>query len=264
MSIISLRQVSVTYLGSDVPAVKGANLDVGPGERVGIVGESGSGKSTLAAAILRSLPSGATVDGDITYKGESLRARSTAAFRELRSVELAHIPQDPLASLNPVLRISKQMRDVIQAHRKVNRHQANREVEEALAEVGIPEPHVKRKNFPHELSGGMRQRVLIAMSLINQPHLLIADEPTTALDVTVQAQIIELLHHQLASRDMTLLLITHDIGVVAELCSYIVVMRHGEILEQGPLETLSTNPTHPYTKQLFDAAHMDYVTEDVA
>lgn len=256
--MVSLRNVSVTYEGASEPAVKDVTLTIAPGERVGIVGESGSGKSTLAAAILRSLPATASVAGEISFKGEDLGKKSASQFRSLRSVSLAHIPQDPLANLNPVIRIGNQLRDVIRAHRNVSKAACVDLVESALAEVGIPEPEIKRKAFPHELSGGMRQRVLIAMSLINEPEVLIADEPTTALDVTVQAQIIELLHKQLDTRDMSLLLITHDIGVVAELCSRIVVMRNGVIVEEGTLEGISKNAAHPYTRQLFDAAHMDF------
>lgn|SRR5690625_982106 len=256
--MVSLTNVSVTYKGAPEPAVKDVTLSIAPGERVGIVGESGSGKSTLAAAILRSLPESARVDGQISFKGEDLGKRSSSQFRSLRSVRLAHIPQDPLANLNPVIRIGNQLRDAIRAHRNVRKAACIDIIEDALAEVGIPEPEIKRKSFPHELSGGMRQRVLIAMSLINQPEFLIADEPTTALDATVQAQILELLQQELSSREMSLLLITHDIGVVAELCSRIVVMRHGVIVEEGTLEEMSRNATHPYTKQLFDAAHMEF------
>lgn len=262
--MISLQNLTVAYKDTPVPAVNNVSLTVETGERVGIVGESGSGKSTLAAAILRSLPKSAEVTGKISFKGQDLNQKTDSQFRSMRSVSLAYIPQDPLANLNPVLRIGNSLRDVIRAHRKVSRLECVNLIEDALAEVGIPEPHTKRKAFPHELSGGMRQRVLIAMALINAPELLIADEPTTALDVTVQAQILQLMQQELDGRDMSLLLITHDIGVVAELCSRIVVMRHGEIVEEGSLDELSKSPSHPYTEQLFDAAQMDFTSGEKA
>ncbi|MGO3147013.1 MAG: ABC transporter ATP-binding protein [Leucobacter sp.] len=254
--MLELRDVSITYRVGLKPAVSHISLTVEDGERVGIVGESGSGKSTLISAILRSLPTGAKVDGTITYKGKNLGAMEPARFRELRSVEIARIPQDPLASLNPVIRVGDQLRHVLQAHRSISNRACIPVIEDALAEVGIPEPEDKRRAFPHELSGGMRQRVLIAMSLINEPALLIADEPTTALDVTVQAQILDLLQQELDTRGMSMVLITHDIGVVAEVCSRIIVMRHGTIVEDGQTHELLENPKHPYTKQLFAAARM--------
>lgn len=226
------------------------------------MGESGSGKSTLAATILRSLPHDAKVDGGIFFREQDLRATPDAQFRALRSVGIAHIPQDPLANLNPVIRVGDQLRDVLRAHRKISKQDAITLIERVLAEVGIPDPSSNRKAFPHELSGGMRQRVLIAMSLINEPELLVADEPTTALDVTVQAQILELMQRELDSRGMSLLLITHDIGVVAELCTRIVVMSQGVIVEEGSLHEITQNAQHPYTKQLFDAAHMRFDKED--
>jgi ABC-type glutathione transport system ATPase component len=264
--VLELRDVSITYRSGSRPAVSNVSLTVGDGERVGIVGESGSGKSTLTSAILRSLPKGTRVDGDVIYRGQEVGTLGDAAFRRLRSVEIARIPQDSLASLNPVIRVGDQLRHVLQAHRTISARACVPLIEAALAEVGIPEPAVKRKAFPHELSGGMRQRVLIAMSLLNEPHLLIADEPTTALDVTVQAQILDLLRRELDSRGMSLLLITHDIGVVAEVCSRIVVMRHGEVVEDGPTAELLTNPRHPYTKHLFAAARMqiERTTADAA
>lgn len=259
--MISLRNVSVTYKGVSSPAVNNVSLTVSPGERVGIVGESGSGKSTLAATILRSLPRGTEVEGEILFKEQDLRTTSASRFRSLRSVGLAHIPQDPLANLNPVMRVGDQLRDVLRAHRSISKQDTIPLIERALTEVGIPEPSSNRRAFPHELSGGMRQRVLIAMSLINEPELLIADEPTTALDVTVQAQILDLMQRELNTRRMSLLLITHDIGVVADLCTRIVVMRNGFIVEEGPLQDITQNAQHPYTQKLFDAAHMRFEKE---
>ena len=254
--MLELSNVSITYRAGTRPAVSNVSLTIADGERVGIVGESGSGKSTLTSAILRSLPEGARVDGGIAYDGQELSALTDVRFRQLRSVEIARIPQDPLASLNPVIRVGDQLRHVLQAHRRISDRDCIPLIEAALAEVGIPEPALKRRAFPHELSGGMRQRVLIAMSLINEPNLLIADEPTTALDVTIQAQILDLLRRELDSRGMSLLLITHDIGVVTEVCSRIIVMRHGEVLEDGATNDLLERPSHPYTKQLFAAARM--------
>ena len=256
--MISLSNITVTYKGVQRPAVNGVSLRISAGERVGIVGESGSGKSTLAGAILRSLPTDAQVTGEMSFKEKDLRALTTAQFRSIRSVSIAHIPQDPLANLNPVIRVGNQLRDVLRAHRRLTNKETIPLVERALREVGIPEPAVNRRAFPHEFSGGMRQRALIAMSLINEPELLIADEPTTALDVTVQAQILELMQRELKTRKMSLLLITHDIGVVAELCTRIVVMRNGEIVEEGSLEQITKNAQHPYTKQLFEAAEMRF------
>ncbi|WP_217136299.1 ABC transporter ATP-binding protein [Leucobacter chinensis] len=260
--MLELKNVSVTYRAGKRPAVSNISLTVAEGERLGIVGESGSGKSTLTSAILHALPQGSRVDGEITFQGREISSLGESQFRALRSVEIARIPQDPLASLSPVLRVGDQVRHVIQAHRSVSKRDCIPLIEEALAEVGIPEPHIKRRAFPHELSGGMRQRVLIAMSLVNEPTLLIADEPRTALDVTVQAQILDLIQRELDTRGMSMVLITHDIGVVTEVCDRIIVMRHGQIVEDGSTEELLRNPSHPYTKQLFAAARMQGATTE--
>ena len=248
--MLELSNVSITYRSGTRPAVSKVSLTVGDGERVGIVGESGSGKSTLTSAILRSLPAGTRVDGRVAYDGQDLGGMSDVRFRRLRSVEIARIPQDPLASLNPVIRVGDQLRHVLQAHRRISDRDCIPLIEAALAEVGIPEPALKRKAFPHELSGGMRQRVLIAMSLINEPNLLIADEPTTALDVTVQAQILELLRDLRRRFNLSLLLITHDFGVVAQMADRVAVMQGGCIVEQAPVRTIFHQPQHPYTRRL--------------
>lgn len=254
--MLEVDSVTITYRGSDRAAVDDVSLSVAPGERVGIVGESGSGKTTLIGSVLRGLPSTAQVRGDLTFDGSDILSLPAAQFRRLRSAQIAHIPQDPLGSLNPVLRVGHQMRDVLRAHRTISKKECLPLIDAALTEVGIAQPEVFRRSYPHELSGGMRQRVLIAMSLINEPSLLIADEPTTALDVTVQAQIIELLQRELSSRHMAMLLITHDIGVVAEICERIVVMRHGEVIEEGTVTDLFHRARHPYTQGLIEAAHM--------
>ncbi|MCM3658708.1 ABC transporter ATP-binding protein [Agromyces mediolanus] len=254
MPLLELEHVDIRYRAGSEPAVRDVSLTLDHGERVGIVGESGSGKSTLVAAVLRSLPKGAAVDGRITLDGRDLAGVPPAEFRRLRSVEVARIPQDPLASLNPVIRIGVQLDDVIRAHRRLPAADRRRLAVDALAAVGIPAPESKLRSYPHELSGGMRQRVLIAMALVNEPRLLIADEPTTALDVTVQAQIIDLLRHRLDHEGMSMLLITHDIGVVVELCERIVVMRRGGIIEEGRTAEIMRDPKHPYTRSLFAAA----------
>ena len=254
MPVLEIEQLTITYPGAQVGAVRDVSVSVEAGERVGIVGESGSGKTTLTAAITRSLPKGTRVSGTIRFNGTDLARLSDREFRKLQSVQIARIPQDPLASLNPVLRVDRQLSDTIRAHRSTTKAERISIIEGALAEVGIPDPAVKRRAYPHELSGGLRQRVLIALALVNAPRVLIADEPTTALDVTVQAQILQLIDNELTSRQMSLLLITHDIGVVAELCNRIIVMRNGITIEEGATKELMTNPTEPYTRQLFEAA----------
>jgi len=261
MSLIEIDDLSVRYPGATAYAVENVSLDVDTGERVGIVGESGSGKTTLAAAISRSLPKGTRITGQIRFDNTVLSNLSDGEFRLRQSVQIARIPQDPLAGLNPVLRINRQLSDVIKAHRKVPKAQRKLLIERVLSEVGIPDPAITGRAFPHELSGGLRQRVLIALALINSPKLLIADEPTTALDATVQAQIIDLLEFELASRDMSLLVVTHDIGVVAELCNRVIVMRYGLVVEAGPTLELMTHPQDPYTRQLFSAASAMSVTD---
>ncbi|GII95924.1 peptide ABC transporter ATP-binding protein [Sinosporangium siamense] len=249
--------LSVHYGSPDTsaPAVEDVSFTISRGDRVGLVGESGSGKSTLASAILRILPPAATVKcGRIELDGENLLALKPAALRAIRSTRIARVPQDPLGSLNPVFTVGRQLSDVIAAHHKVTRHERTTLVEQALRQVGIGDAPVKRRSYPHELSGGMRQRVMIAMALLNHPDLLIADEPTTALDVTVQAQVIELLRERVAKSAMTLLVISHELGVISELCTKVMVMYGGRIVEQGPAAEVLTRPTHPYTRSLLDAA----------
>ncbi|GLK12762.1 ABC transporter ATP-binding protein [Streptosporangium carneum] len=236
-------------------AVDDVSFTISRGDRVGLVGESGSGKSTLASAILRILPAAATVrSGRIELGGEDLLALKPAALRSIRSTRVARVPQDPLGSLNPVFTIGRQLSDVVTAHRRIGRRERTTLVEEALRQVGIGDAAVKRRSYPHELSGGMRQRVMIAMALLNHPDLLIADEPTTALDVTVQAQVVELLRERVDKSAMTLLLISHDIGVISELCTKVMVMYGGRVVEQGAAADVLVRPSHPYTRSLLDAA----------
>ncbi|MFF4789026.1 ABC transporter ATP-binding protein [Streptomyces sp. NPDC001276] len=254
---LSVRDLTIGYRRGDreAPAVVGAGFEISAGERVALVGESGSGKSTLASAILRTLPDNANVvSGSISLGGRDLLRLDPAGLRGIRSTRIARVPQDPLAGLNPVFPVGKQLTDVVRAHHAVSKSEAIGIAEEVLRQVGLPDVAVKRRSFPHELSGGMRQRVLIAMALINRPQLLIADEPTTALDATVQAQIVDLLRTRVTAAGMSLLLITHDIGIVGELCTRVMVMYRGQIIEQGPVTDVLTNPRHDYTASLLAAA----------
>ncbi|MFI6284609.1 ABC transporter ATP-binding protein [Streptomyces sp. NPDC051018] len=252
--LLTVDGLTVRYGRASQPAVNDVSFSLRPGDRVGLVGESGSGKSTLAAAVLRLLPASASVTGTVDLDGHPLTELKPSELRSLRSTRMSRVPQDPLGNLNPVFTVGRQMSDVLSAHQSLGRKERTARVEEALHRVGIGDAAVKRRSYPHELSGGMRQRVMIAMALLNHPDLLIADEPTTALDVTVQAQVVELLRERVAEAGMTLLLISHDVGVVSELCTTVMVMYGGEIVEKGAASDVLTRPTHPYTRSLIAAA----------
>ncbi len=233
-----------------IRAVDGVSLTVGPGERVGIVGESGCGKSITARSILRLIPTppAKIVGGQVYYAGQDLVQLSEADMRAVRGGEIAMVFQDPMSYLNPTMRVGDQIAEAVRLHhRTVDLAQA---VDEAMALVGLPREI--RRRYAHELSGGMRQRVLIAMALACRPKLLIADEPTTALDVTIQAQILTLLADLSKRQDMALLLITHDLGIVAELCDRVYVMYAGQVVEAADTVTLFERPAHPYTRGLLE------------
>jgi oligopeptide transport system ATP-binding protein len=232
-----------------IHAVNGISFELDPGERLGLVGESGCGKSVTNLAIMRLLPkpAGRIEGGSVRFDGVELVGLSESDMRELRGRDLAMIFQDPMTSLNPVLTIEEQMVETIRAHRKVTREQARARAVELLATVGIPRPEQRLKAYPHEFSGGMRQRVMIAMALALEPKLMIADEPTTALDVTIQAQVLELLHRLTTESGASLVLITHDLGVVAGMTQRINVMYAGFIVETATTPNLFEHPSHPYT-----------------
>lgn len=240
----------------EVQAVRGVSFDVGKGEAVAIVGESGCGKSVTAQSILKLLPSPPAVylGGSIRYRGGELLDQTEREIRALRGREIGMVFQDPMTSLNPTLTIGHQLAEPLRKHLTMSREQARAKAVELLGEVGIAEPDRRARQYPHELSGGMRQRVLIAMALACEPALLIADEPTTALDVTIQAQILRVLKERQRERGFSILLITHDLGVVAELCDRILVMYAGQVVESGPTRELLTNPQHPYTRGLLRSA----------
>ncbi|NED96372.1 ABC transporter ATP-binding protein [Phytoactinopolyspora alkaliphila] len=235
-----------------VQAVRGVSWDIYPGEILGIVGESGSGKSVSVSSLLRLLPSPpAIVSGSVMYNGQDLLTLPERRMRRIRGQEISMIFQDPMTSFNPVKTIGSQISEAIRVHhRSVSRRAARARAIELLGMVGVPSPEGRYKQFPHEYSGGMRQRAMIAMAMANQPKLIIADEPTTALDVTIQAQVLEIL--QLAQRETNaaIVLITHDLGLIAELADRVLVMYAGKVVESAPVMELFRQPRHPYTLSL--------------
>ena len=251
LSVEDLRVTFTRHGEEPFTAVDGVSFEVRAGQTVGLVGESGCGKSVTSLAIMGLLPErGNTVEGTATYEGVDLIGLSRQAMRDKRGRDIAMIFQDPLSSLNPVVPIGVQVTEVMERHRGMKRKDALPRAEELLDRVGIPDPNARLKNYAHQLSGGMRQRALIAMALACEPRLLIADEPTTALDVTIQAQILALLKELVEETGTALIMITHDLGVVAGLCNEVNVLYAGRIVERGDRHTLFAQPRHPYTAGL--------------
>jgi len=263
--ILSIRDLAVEFKTDDgiVHAVDGITYDVFPGETLGIVGESGSGKSVSTLALLGLIPQppGRIVSGTAMFKGKDLLKLKKRELRDFRGEEVAMVFQDPMTSLNPVLKIGFQLGEAIKTHHPdESDDKVKTRVIELLRLVGVPNPETRYTNYPHEFSGGMRQRAMIAMSIANSPSLLIADEPTTALDVTIQAQVLEVLKTVQQETHAATILITHDLGIVAELCERVLVMYGGRIVESGDVHTIFRAPRHPYTIGLMDS--LPKLTED--
>jgi peptide/nickel transport system ATP-binding protein len=253
--LLAVRDLSITF---ETPrgvarAVSGSNFTISPGERVGMVGESGSGKSLTGLSLLGLTPSAARVSGEIAFDGRDLLALSEAELRQVRGRDISMIFQAPMPALDPVFTVGQQIAATFRAHHGVSRTEAKHRSVELLAEVGIPEPQRRFREYPHQLSGGMRQRAMIAMALVCEPRLLVADEPTTALDVTIQAQVLDLIVELSEERGTALLLITHDLGVVAETCDRVLTMYAGQIVEQCSVDDALESPAHPYTSGLLAA-----------
>ena len=255
--LLSVRDLSVAFgTGSrQTLAVDRVSFDIAPGETVALVGESGSGKSVTALSVLKLLPypSAHHPSGSISFKGRDLLPLSEREMRRVRGDDITIVFQEPMTSLNPLHTIEKQIGEILLLHRGLTGEVARTRTVEVLGQVGIPDPQSRLKAYPHQLSGGQRQRVMIAMALANEPDLLIADEPTTALDVTVQAQIIALLKDIQQRLGMSLLFITHDLGIVRKIAQRVCVMKEGSIVEQGEVERVFTAPAHPYTRALLAA-----------
>ena len=255
--LLSVRDLAVEFATEQgvVRAVDGVSFDVHSGETIGLVGESGCGKTVTGLSILRLVPCppGRIAAGRIEFKGQNLLEIDTGQMRDIRGSQISMIFQEPMTALNPVFTIGNQMVDVLRDHEKMTRRQARIAAIEMLDKVGIPDPAVRIDDYPHQLSGGMRQRVMIAMALSCGPELLIADEPTTALDVTTQAQVLDQIVSLQEEFQMAVILITHDLGVVAEVCSRAIVMYCGSVVESGLIEPLFEQPRHPYTAGLLDS-----------
>ncbi|PYZ97378.1 peptide ABC transporter ATP-binding protein [Alteribacter lacisalsi] len=250
-NVLDINNLEVSFKsdGKEVKVVNGISFSIGAGETVGVVGESGCGKSVTSLSIMRLIPSppGRISGGEILYKGENLLDKKEREMRKIRGNEISMIFQEPMTSLNPVFTIGKQINEVLLLHKNMNQSQARKKSIEMLELVGIPRAEQIYDSHPFELSGGMRQRVMIAIGLACEPQLLIADEPTTALDVTIQAQILDLMRGLKDKTNTAIMFITHDLGVVAEMCDRVVVMYSGEIVEQADVDTLFNDPKHPYT-----------------
>ncbi len=255
--LLEIEQLQTFFHTEDgvAKAVDGVSLDIGRAETVALVGESGCGKSVTALSIMRLVPDppGEIAGGEVLFEGRDLLKLSEREMRAVRGNDIAMIFQEPMTSLNPVFRVGWQIMEAIRLHQHLGRKDARTRAIEMLRQVGIPSPEVRVDEYPHQMSGGMRQRVMIAMSLSCDPALLIADEPTTALDVTIQAQILDLLRELQREREMSILLITHDLGVVAETAERVAVMYASKIVEHATADELFGNPLHPYTIGLFGA-----------
>ncbi len=256
--LLELDRLSTYYVSAQgtrvVRAVDEVSLRVEAGETIGIVGESGSGKSTLALTLLRVLPPAARiVSGRIMFEGEDLVQKSDAEMREIRGKRIAMILQDPMASLNPLFTIGDQVAETIRVHEGDSRRTAWQRARELLRAVRIPSPETRVKQYPHEMSGGMRQRIVGAIGISCEPRLLIADEPTTSLDLTIQAQYLNLLRDLQRQHGLALIFITHNLGIVAKMCDQLVVMYAGQVVESGPVSRVFNAPAHPYTKALLNS-----------
>jgi oligopeptide/dipeptide ABC transporter ATP-binding protein len=251
MPLLSIASLSVRFpaAGGAITAVRDVSLDIGAGESLGLVGESGSGKSVTSLAVLRLLPPQAKIEGTIRFGGEDLLAKDPEVMRQVRGARISMIFQEPMTALNPVMRVGDQVAEAVMAHSN-DKQDAKQRAIQALRDVGIPEPERRARDYPHQLSGGQRQRVMIAMAIVNRPQLLIADEPTTALDVTIQAQILELLAELRDKFGLAMLFISHDLAVVSQVTNRVAVMYAGSIVELGPAQEVFRNPAHPYTRGL--------------
>jgi len=250
--LLELDQLSIAFNGR--LAVDRLSLGVAPGEVLGLVGESGSGKSVTALAILRLLDAAALVTGSIRFDGRDLLSLPAESMRRVRGREISMIFQEPMTALNPVMPVGAQIAEAIRAHHpEQGRRQIHDAVIEAMHAVALPEPGRRMDDYPHQFSGGQRQRILIAMAIVNRPRLLIADEPTTALDVTVQAQILDLLADLRERYSLAMLFISHDLAVVSQVADRVAVMRHGLLLEEGPRKAIFQSPQHAYTRSLLGA-----------
>jgi peptide/nickel transport system ATP-binding protein len=249
--LLEIKDLHIWFGANEV--VRGVSLTLNKGEVLGLVGESGSGKSVTSLAILGLLDPAARVEGSIRWQGRELLALPSSELRGLRGSEIAMIFQEPMTALNPVMRVGKQIAEAIQAHSNDSNREARRKAIAALESVAIPEAARRYSDYPHQFSGGQRQRILIAMALVHKPKLLIADEPTTALDVTVQAQVLELMKTLQREQGLAMLFTSHDLAVVGQVASRVAVMRSGQILETGPSQQILTTPQNPYTKSLLAA-----------
>ena len=255
--LLDIKSLKTSFYTGDglIPAIDGVNLNIKKGETLGVVGESGSGKSVTALSIMRLIPSppGVIEEGEIFFEGEDLLKKSKKEMRQVRGNDIAMIFQEPLTSLNPVITVGEQIAEVVRLHQGLGEKEAMQKAVEMLRKVGIPIPEKRVKEYPFELSGGMRQRVMIGMALSCNPKLLIADEPTTALDVTIQAQILELIKDLKSEANMAVMMITHDLGVIAETAERVVVMYAGKIMEEALVSPLFNKPYHPYTYGLMQS-----------
>ncbi len=254
-SLLEVENLNVSFAtqAGEVAAVRDVSFSIPESGTLGLVGESGSGKSATALAIMRLLPPQARIRGEIRFDGQSLPRLSGEEMRRIRGAGISMIFQEPMTALNPVMRVGDQVAEAVLAHRRSDRKSAWTQAVESLREAAIAEPEMRVRDYPHQLSGGQRQRVMIAMALVNHPRLLIADEPTTALDVTIQAQILDLLRELRVRHRLAVLFISHDLGVISRVADRVAVMYGGEIVEMGSVERIFAAAAHPYTRGLISA-----------
>ena len=253
--LLEVKNLKTTFRkkNKELVAIENVSFEIKKGETLGLVGESGSGKSVTSMSIMRLLEENATIDGEVIFQGENILNFSKKEMKKIRGSKIATIFQDPMSSLNPILKIKDQLMECTRIHMNYSKKEAEEHALKMMRLVGIPSPEDVLNRYPHQLSGGMCQRVMIAMGMSCNPELLIADEPTTALDVTIQAQIMELLLKLKEKQKMGILLITHDLGVIAETCERVIVMYGGRIMEKATVEELFKDPKHPYTKGLINS-----------